>query len=217
VPRQNQGVNTSPPDSMPPDLPPRATELIRAWRESDREKTLGGLIDAIDSKGFALLLVILLGPSALPIPTGGLTHVFEVAAALLALQLIAGRREVWLPERIRRIELGGEKSAKAVDAIERYIGKLERITRPRGRIFFGRRISDVLFGCGVLIGVVATFLAPPFTGLDTVPALGVVLLALAVIAEDIAVIWVGVALIALGIFLELFLGDAALRAVKSVF
>lgn len=196
--------------------PPRASELIAQWKASEGEKTLGGLVDAMDSKGFALLLVILLGPSALPIPTGGLTHVFEIAAVLLALQLIAGREDVWLPQRLRRRSLEGETATKFIDAMVRYVGKLERITKPRGRVFFGRRISDVLFGCGVLIGVVATFLAPPFTGLDTIPALGVVFLALAVIAEDIAVIWIGVALIALGIFVEVTLGDAAFRAVKSV-
>jgi hypothetical protein len=205
-------VATTPPDPAPP----RASELIRQWQRSPADKTLGGFVDAMDAKGFALLLIILLGPSALPIPTGGLTHVFEIAAALLALQLILGREDVWLPGRLRRVSLDGEHSTKFVDAMVRYIGKLERITKPRGRVFFGRRISDFLFGCGTLVGVVATFMAPPFTGLDTIPALGVVLLALAVLAEDIAVIWAGVALIVLGILAEIFLGGAALKAVKSL-
>ena len=193
------------------EVPIRATELIARWRESEGEKSLGGFVDAMDSKGFALLLVILMGPSALPIPTGGLTHLFEIAAVLLAFQLILGRADVWLPGRMRRISLEGGGATKVVDAMERYIGKLERITKPRGRI------SDIAFGFGVLIGVIVTFLAPPFTGLDTLPALGVVMLALAVIAEDIAVIWIGVALIVLGAFAELFIGDAAYRAVKSLF
>lgn len=199
------------------ESPARASDLIAGWKESGGEKTLGGLVDAIDTKGFALLMVILLGPSALPIPTGGLTHVFEAAAALLALQLIAGRRDVWLPQRLRRRSLEGETAQRFIDAMIRYVGKLERVTRPRGRVFFGRRYSDFLYGCAALIGIVATFLAPPFTGLDTVPALGVVMLSLAVIAEDIAVIWLGVALIAGGILLELLLGEAAYKAVKSVF
>jgi hypothetical protein len=41
--------------------------------------------------------VLLLGPSALPLPTGGATHVFEIIAMLLALELIAGRDQIWLP------------------------------------------------------------------------------------------------------------------------
>lgn len=199
------------------ELPPRASDLIRGWRDGDGEKTIGGFIDAMDTKGFALLLVVLLAPSALPIPTGGVTHVMEVAAALLALQLLVGRQEVWMPGRLRRVSLEGEKSGKLVETIINYVGKLERITKPRGRLFFGKRISDITFGAVALIGVVATFLAPPFTGLDTIPSLGVVILALAVIAEDIAAVWVGVALIIAGIAAEYFLADTAYNAVKSIF
>ena len=93
--------------AMRGEVPIRATELIARWRESEGEKSLGGFVDAMDSKGFALLLVILMGPSALPIPTGGLTHLFEIAAVLLAFQLILGRADVWLPGRMRRISLEG--------------------------------------------------------------------------------------------------------------
>lgn len=199
------------------DQPPRASELVRAWRDGDGEKTIGGFIDAMDTKGFALLFVILLAPSALPIPTGGVTHVMEVAAALLALQLLFGREDVWMPKRIRRVSLEGDKSGKLVDTIINYVGKLEKITKPRGRVFFGKRISRIAFGAGALIGVVATFLAPPFTGLDTIPSLGVVFLALGMIAEDIAAIWIGVALIVAGIAAEYFLADTAYRAFKSIF
>jgi hypothetical protein len=43
--------------------------------------------------------VLLLGVPALPLPTGGATHVFEIIAVLLALELIVGREEIWLPRR----------------------------------------------------------------------------------------------------------------------
>ena len=35
--------------------------------------------------------MILLGVPALPLPTGGVTHVFEVITVLLAAQLVVGR------------------------------------------------------------------------------------------------------------------------------
>ena len=53
---------------------------------------------------------------ALPLPTGGATHVFEVIAVLLALQLIAGREHIWLPERWRRLELAGPRQQRFVRA-----------------------------------------------------------------------------------------------------
>jgi len=58
---------------------------------------LGSLIELFQERSFAILFVLLLGVPALPLPTGGATHVFEIIAMLLALELIAGRGEIWLP------------------------------------------------------------------------------------------------------------------------
>ena len=60
-------------------------------------------------------------------------------------------------------------------------------------------------------------MAPPFTGLDTLPALGVVILALGVLLRDFAVVAVGVALGVAGGILEIVLGKAALEGVRSLF
>ena len=75
---------------------------------ADREppKTLGSLIDVFEEKGFAVIFV-LMAPSALPLPTGGVTNVLELVTMLLALELIVGRRCVWLPQRWNRLEVGG--------------------------------------------------------------------------------------------------------------
>jgi hypothetical protein len=46
----------------------------------DGDRTLGGLIEVFQEKSFAILFVLLLGLPALPLPTGGATHVFEIMA-----------------------------------------------------------------------------------------------------------------------------------------
>ena len=61
------------------------------------------------------------------------------------------------------------------------------------------------------------FLAPPFTGLDTLPALGVVLLSLGVLLEDIIVVVLGVVVGVAGVFLEIFVGGAVLHQVRKLF
>ena len=73
--------------------PARLSDELEQWLSGEGEKTLGSLIEAFGEKSFAILFVLLLGVPALPLPTGGATHVFEIIAALLALELIAGRRE----------------------------------------------------------------------------------------------------------------------------
>ena len=68
----------------------------------------------------------------------------------------------------------------------------------------------------VVGGSAAAFLAPPFTGLDTLPALGVVLLSLAVLLEDIAIVLVALVVGIAGVVLEILLGAALIDAIRNL-
>jgi hypothetical protein len=160
--------------------------------------------------------VLLLGLPALPLPTGGATHVFEIIAVVLALQLIAGRTEIWLPDRWRRLELAGGKQQRFITGLMRMIRRLERFSRPRLRFLFDHRLSNIVFGLLVIAGCVGAFFAPPFTGLDTLPALGVVLLSLGVLLEDIAIVVLGVIVGVAGVALEIALGSAVIKGIGKL-
>src|SRR6476661_4247549 len=86
--------------------PEKVSDQIERWLASEGDKTLGGLIDVFQEKSFALVFILLLGVPALPLPTGGASHVFEIIAILVALQLVVGRDKIWLPRRWCRLELG---------------------------------------------------------------------------------------------------------------
>lgn len=199
-----------------PDSPTVSEELER-WLGRDDVATLGGLIEHFGRNSFALIFVLLLGVPALPLPTGGATHVFEVIAMLLAVQLIAGRDEIWLPDRWRALQLGGASRQRFIRSLMRMIRRLERISRPRLRVVFGHRLSNIVFGLLVLGGSVAAFLAPPFTGLDTLPSLGVVLLSLGVLLEDILAVLLAVIVGVTGVALEIFLGSTVIHGLGSLF
>src|SRR5690349_2474848 len=130
--------------------PPKVSDEIEAWTAGDGEKTLGSLIEVFEEKSFAVLFVVLLGVPALPLPTGGATHVFELIAMLLCLQLMVGRREVWLPERWRLLKLEGAGQQKFVRALLKTIRFLERFSKPRLTWLFNRRVSNAVFGLLVL-------------------------------------------------------------------
>ena len=192
------------------------SDQLEGWLSGDGDKTVGGLIDLFKEKSFAILFVILLGVPALPVPTGGATHVFEVVAVLLALQLIAGRDEIWLPQRWRTRALAGDKQRRFLASLMRMIRRLERYSRPRLSFLFDHRLSNIVFGLLVIAGCVAAFFSPPFTGLDTLPALGVVLLSLAVLLKDILVAIVAFAIGAAGVALSVLLGSAAVKAIGNL-
>jgi hypothetical protein len=200
-----------------PARPAKVSDSLEGWLEGDSDKTLGSLVELFEEKSFAILFVVLLGVPALPLPTGGVTHVFEIIAVLLALQLILGRDEIWLPQRWCRLQMAGPKQQKFLNGLMRLIRRLERFSKPRLTFLFDHRLSSIVFGLLVLGGSIGAFLAPPFTGLDTLPALGVVLLSLGVLLEDFFVVIVALVIGAGGVTLEIVLGKAAVHGISSLF
>ncbi len=199
------------------DALPKVSDDLEGWLKGEHRKTVGGLIELFEEKSFALLFVLLLGVPALPLPTGGVTHVFEVLAVVLAAQLVVGRRQIWVPRRWCELELAGPRQQKFLEGLMKLIRKLERISKPRFRFLFNHRLRNAVFGLLVIGGSVGAFLAPPFTGLDTLPALGVVLISLGVLLEDIFVVIAGLIVGAGGVILEIVLGSAAVNGVKKLF
>ena len=199
------------------DEPEKVSDALERWLSGEGEKTLGGLIELFDQKSFALLFVLLLGVPALPLPTGGATHVFEIVAMLLAVQLLAGSKRIWLPQRWRRLELAGPRQRRFLSGLMKLIRRLEKLSKPRLRFLFNHRLSNAVFGLLVVGGALAAFLAPPFTGLDTLPSLGVVLLSLGVLLEDILVVIAALLVGAAGVALEIFLGSAVIGGIEKLF
>jgi hypothetical protein len=201
----------------PPPRAPHASDELQRWLTADGDKTLGSLVEMFEEKSFAFLFILLLGVSALPLPTGGATHVFEIIAMLLALQLIVGREKIWLPDRWRDTTLAGGRREAFIRKLMGMIRRLERFSRPRLTFLFDHRLSNLVFGVLVLAGCLGAFLAPPFTGLDTLPSLAVVLLSLAVIVEDFALVVIALVVLAAGVLLEIVLGQAAVHGIGSLF
>jgi hypothetical protein len=199
-----------------PSEPARFSDELERWQAADGDKTLGSLIATFDEKSFAVLFVVLMGVPALPLPTGGATHVLEVIVMLLALQLIAGRREVWLPRRWQELKLTGERWQRFIARLATLVRRLERLARMRASFVFGRRPANALFGVLVLVGAAVAFVAPPFSGLDTLPALGVVLVSAGVVLEDLFVVVLGLVVEAAGVILVFVLGRAAFEGIRDL-
>ena len=196
----------------------RVSDEIERWLESEGDKTLGSIIELFEQKSFALLFILLLGVSALPLPTGGATHVFEIVAMLLAIQLIAGRdQHLAATSAGDGSRLRARAKQRFIDRLIRVIRWLERFSRPRATFLFDHRLSNIVFGALVLAGSLAAFLAPPFSGLDTLPSLGVVLLSLGVVLEDLAIVVVAVVVGIAGVLLELVLGRAVVDGIGKLF
>jgi hypothetical protein len=189
----------------------RVSDQLDRWFHAPGPRTLGGLAERFGAKAFAVVFIVLMAVPALPLPTGGVTHVLEIVTMLLALELIVGRRTIWLPARWKRLELGGPSRAKFVSALLRRIRWAERFSHPRLSLLFGHRLTGVIFGLLVFALTLTAFLAPPFSGLDTLPALGVVVLALGVLLQDFVLAVIGLIVGAVGVVVAIALGSLVLH------
>lgn len=198
------------------DKVPFSSHLER-WGKGKSPKTLAGLSKVFAEKSFGVIILILMAVPALPIPTGGITHIFEIIAMLLALELMSGRRIVWLPKKWQRMKIGGGKHDRIIPFMARRIKWFERFSRPR----LSGLMNDSRFlrAIGLIIFVLtfAAFLAPPFSGLDTLPALGVVLICLSLILEDAVLLLAGLIIGGIGVALEVGIGSAITIIIRRLF
>lgn len=168
-------------------------------------------------KSFALTFLVLMAIPALPLPTGGLTHVFEIITMLLCLELIAQRKDIWLPQKWKHHEIGRRTRTKMLPILIKLIHKTEKLSKPRMSGFLAGRVATTLFGVVVLIFTLGAFLSPPFSGLDTLPSLGVLLISLGFILEDIYVVFVGFFIGIGGITISIFFGTIVVEFITHLF
>jgi hypothetical protein len=202
-------------EAMAPDG--KVSDQIERWLRDNQPKTLGSLIDMFGEGSFAIIFVLLMALPALPLPTGGATHVLEVITMLLAVELIVGRRHVWLPQRWKRLELASASRQKFISVLLKRIRWLERFSRPRGQRILCHRLSRIVFGVAVFALTLTAFLAPPFSGLDTLPSIGVVMLALGVLLADVALAAAGVVVGVLGVVAVIGLGNIVVNGLGQLF
>ena len=198
----------------PPE--PCFSDQLERWLSSDGPKTIGALSDVFAEKSFAVAILLLMLLPALPLPTGGVTHVFEVIAVLLAAQMILGRQTIWLPARFRDRSLGGLATDSVLPRVMRWVRLVERISRPRAAWLFDQGWVLRVLGLVLVVFAVAAALAPPFSGLDTLPALGAVAVCLAIITADVLILAAGLVIGVGGILLIVTVGAALAHFVTRI-
>lgn len=187
------------------------------WLESDGDKTLIELDKVFGDRTFAILFMFMMATSALPIPTGGLTDAFAVIAIIFAVQMMFGRTTLWLPKRWKNMKLGKTFTKRLLPKLVSLIRWLEKFSTPRWPWVFKGKTSDALIGLIVAILAASTIAAPPFSGLDTIPALGIVIISAGIVLKDGLMSFIGLVIGIGGVLIQVLLGAAAIELIKKLF
>ena len=200
-----------------PSTPVPFSDQLERWLCSDDPKTVGDLGTVFAQKSFAVTILFLMIFPATPLPTGGVTHVFEAITVILGVEMALGMDTILLPARLKHRQLGAATTQKVLPFLMRRVRWLERFSKPRGAGLITARWFLRLLGIVVIIFALGAGLAPPFSGLDSLPSLGAVALALGIILEDMMVVIIGVVVGSAGILLSVTLGAALFHLLRGLF
>lgn len=120
--------------------------------------TLADVVEALGEKGH-LALILLAALLAMTPLSGipGLSSCCGIIITLAAAQALAGRRTLWLPERLQRLRLPADKQRTAARWVRKSARIVEGSTAPRLELLVGglvRRVFLAIFAlCGLLMPV----------------------------------------------------------------
>jgi hypothetical protein len=180
-----------------PEVMPHLVDRLRQLALDRREVTVGDIVDAFGAQGHAPLLMIVAILMILPVGMiPGVGGALGLLTAAIGVQMIAGRKGVWLPGVMRRRGVSAdriESIARTVHPVttrlsRRLDERMEWLASGRGSLTV---IATILIVAGASLLVVGTIpVAVPLVGLP------IAVFAIGILARDGAVVAAGYVLIA---------------------
>lgn len=161
----------------------KLSEDLSAAIEASNAKNirLGEIVDATGDKSFGLILLILALPSALPIPATGVSTPLGIAMFFVGVQMIWGRKSLWLPKFVRRLRVPMKTARQMMKGLFKVLGFFENFVRPRFLWIHGRA-GHIYYG--LLVALLSTVMQAPIPLTNTLPAATIFLMALALTEDD---------------------------------
>jgi hypothetical protein len=189
---QDEAIPARPPrpeQSLPPSTR-RTSQLLRDFVASQTEPrvSIGALRDALDDRGFGVLLFVFAFPNLLPHNIPLVSAVLGLPLVLLAAQLSYGRHKPWFPSWLADRSFPRLGFTAIVMHALPYLERAERLLQPRltGLLTW---TGERLIGVALLVLAVALTLPIPFG--NFLPALAIAIIGLALVEKDGAAVLVG--------------------------
>jgi hypothetical protein len=159
-------------------------ELERYFFEEDRGETvsLAQIIALAEEKVFGIVLLLLAFPSALPIPAPGYSIPFGIFIFVVAVQLMMGRKKLWLPLSWQKKTVKTEMAQGVLKKGLPWLTKIEAIAHPRFPMVCQSAGGKLVMG--VAIAMMATSMMIPIPGTNTLPAMSIFLIAFGLQEDD---------------------------------
>ncbi|XHR30690.1 MAG: exopolysaccharide biosynthesis protein [Chthoniobacteraceae bacterium] len=163
---------------------PRLSEDLHILLEEARLRPLciGEMEARLQSRGFALLTMLLAAPFLVP-SVPGLSTPFGLAIMGMGLRLACGRKP-WLPQSVLRRELPSRVLEKILRGLIRVVGWMERVARVRWAAMYEGAFMRALIGLAIASGGLFLFLPIMVPVMNTLPTVSILLLAAGLMERD---------------------------------
>ena len=194
----------------------KLSDKLERWSKTDSTPTLIEFNKEFSEEGMALLILILIAPSALPVPTGGITHIFQVLVLIIAMQILMARKYLWIPKKMYGIKLDGKFKTLVMPKLIKFIKKIE--PSHSATKFKPANVGklDAASALMIIVFTLGAFFAPPFSMLDTLPSMAVIFIALSLISKAKRPFIIGTLIGVLGLVLEIFFSAAVIEFAKRL-
>jgi hypothetical protein len=182
---------------MPKDAATRdvslADRLRPLLREGNPRIRLDEMVARIEGReGLAPILFVLTLPEMLPLPPG-LSMVMAIPILLVAPQLMANRRRLWLPDWLARRTVKHSDLAKLLKRVLPVLDRVEKLSRPRFAVLTG---PVGAFDIGLACTVIGFILATPLPFANLLPSWSLCAFSLGLTRRDGLLVAIGYGLLA---------------------
>jgi hypothetical protein len=157
-----------------------------ARETAGKDVPIGAILAALDDRGFGIFMILFALPNAV-IP--GLSFLLGAPVLFIALQLAAGRSEIWLPGFLSRRVLPAALVARIAAYTGRFLRWVERRVQRRWGWLVSAKAERLL---GFYIALIAIFLMTPVPFGNALPALGISLMSAGLIERDGKTVAIGI-------------------------
>ncbi|MEL6828816.1 MAG: exopolysaccharide biosynthesis protein [Pseudomonadota bacterium] len=148
---------------------------------------LRDILDRLDERAFGAGLFVLALPCAIPF-LWGVPQIVALPMLFLTLQMLSGRSEPWLPQRMGARMIDKDGLSRTTKFGRKWFGWLETISNPRLLFLSSRPMEPVL---ALFLTVFSSSILIPLPGTNTVPGIAVAIVAFGLMARDGILIFLG--------------------------
>lgn len=152
------------------------------------QSTMRDILIALDDRAVALILLVFSIPAIVPTPGIPAGMVFGSALAFIGLQMVFGAKRIRLPAGLSNLKIKSAQLERAVARIVPHLEAVEQRLRPR---IYTLSTSLAARGIGLVVLLMAVFIALPIPFGNTLPGLAILILALGLSQRDGVVILAG--------------------------